>query len=39
LKPIEPKDVIDYTVDETAEPIKDPLEVLKILLKLNDYKG
>lgn len=39
LKPIEPKDVIDYTVDETAEPIKDQLEVLKILLKLNDYKG
>lgn len=39
LKPIEPKDVIDYEVDDTAEPIRDPLEVLKILLKLNDYKG
>lgn len=38
LKPIEPKDVIDYEVDDTAEPIKDPMEVLKILLKLNDYK-
>lgn len=39
LKPIEPKDVIDYEVNEEAEPIKDPMEVLKILLKLNDYKG
>lgn len=38
LKPIEPKDVIDYEVDDTAEAIKDPMEVLKILLKLNDYK-
>lgn len=39
LKPIEPKDVIDYEVNEEAEPIKDQTEVLKILLKLNDYKG
>ena len=38
LKPIEPKDVIDYEVNEEVEPIKEPLEILKIFLKLNDYK-
>jgi hypothetical protein len=38
LKPIEPKDVIDFEVNEEAEAIKDEIEVLKIFLKLNDYK-
>lgn len=38
LKPIEPKDVIDFEVNEEAEAIKDEMEVLKIFLKLNDYK-
>lgn len=38
LKPIEPKDVIDFKVDEEAPAVEDPIEILKIFLKLNEYK-
>ena len=37
LKPLEPKEAIDFEINEDEEPITDPMETLKILLKMNWY--